>query len=136
MDPRFLDHFHAPRNVGDLDAHDVQVEGVNPVCGDRLTLSLKFSPEGVAVARYRVAGCSGAIAAASAMSELVTGADLAAARAVDREAIDAALGGLPALKRHGADLAAETLERALAAWRGSPSPHGASRTGEQHVDQE
>jgi len=37
------------------------------------------------------------------------------AGAIDRDAIDGALGGLPALKRHGADLAAEGLRAALQA---------------------
>lgn len=132
VDPRFLDHFHQPRNVGDLDAPDVRVEGENPVCGDRLTLALELADGRIAAARYRVAGCSGAIAAASAMSELVQGAELTSAACVDRDAIDAALGGLPALKRHGADLAADTLKQALAATRQAPAP----RTGVPDVDQE
>ncbi|MBX3465588.1 MAG: iron-sulfur cluster assembly scaffold protein [Planctomycetes bacterium] len=114
MDP-FTDHFQSPRNVGDLARPDARVEVDNPVCGDRLTLALRVEGGRVVEVAWRVLGCSGAIAAASAMSEQVKGRDLAAAGAVDRDAIDRALGGLPALKRHGADLAAQGLRAALAA---------------------
>lgn len=116
MDP-FTDHFEAPRNVGDLARADARAAVDNPVCGDRLTLALRLEAGRVVEVAWRVLGCSGAIAAASAMSELVKGRDLAAAAAVDRDAIDRALGGLPALKRHGADLAADGLRAALAAPR-------------------
>lgn len=113
MDP-FTDHFKAPRNVGDLARPDARVDVDNPVCGDRLTLALRVEAGQVVEVAWRVLGCSGAIAAASAMSELVKGRAVAEA-AVDRDAIDRALGGLPALKRHGADLAADGLRAALAA---------------------
>lgn len=114
MDP-FTDHFKTPRNVGDLARPDARVDVNNPVCGDRLTLALRVESGQVAEVAWRVLGCSGAIAAASAMSELVKGRAVSEAAAVDRDAIDGALGGLPALKRHGADLAAEGLQAALAA---------------------
>ncbi|MEZ6189124.1 MAG: iron-sulfur cluster assembly scaffold protein [Planctomycetota bacterium] len=136
VDPRFLEHFQHPRNVGDLTHPDVCVEGENPVCGDRLRLALALEGETVGAVRYRVSGCSGAIAAASVMSELVQGRALGEVARVDRQAIDAALGGLPALKRHGADLAADTLHQALAARRAAPAPESAARAGEPDGDQE
>ena len=113
MDPRFLEHFRSPRNVGDLDPADGRAAVENPVCGDRIQLAVRLDGARVAALAYRVQGCSGAIAAASVMSELAQGEPLARARQIDRDAIDAALGGLPALKRHGADLAADGLLAAL-----------------------
>lgn len=113
MDPRFLDHFQNPRNVGELGDPDGSAAVENPVCGDRIQLQLRLDGDAVAAVAYRVQGCSGAIAAASAVSELATGAPLAQARALDRDAVSAALGGLPTLKRHGADLAADGLQAAL-----------------------
>jgi nitrogen fixation NifU-like protein len=109
-----MDHFHHPRNVGDLASPGAtRVEVENPICGDRLTLTIRVEADRVAEVAWRVLGCSGAIAAASAMSELVKGRELRSAVAVDRDAVDRALGGLPALKRHGADLAADGLAAAL-----------------------
>lgn len=113
MDPRFLDHFQNPRHVGELDDPDARVEVENPVCGDQLTLCLGLSGDVVAAIAYRVRGCSGAVAAASVMSELALGRSTAQARGLDRDTISEALGGLPALKRHGADLAADGLRQAL-----------------------
>jgi nitrogen fixation protein NifU and related proteins len=109
-----MDHFQHPRNVGDLASPGAtRVEVENPVCGDRLTLTVRLEADRVAEVAWRVLGCSGAIAGASAMSELVKGREVTTAAAVDRDAIDRALGGLPALKRHGADLAADGLAAAL-----------------------
>jgi nitrogen fixation NifU-like protein len=118
MDPRFLDHFQNPRNVGRLEDPNGTAQVDNPVCGDELQLDLELEGERVTRVAWKVRGCSGAIAAASAMSELVQGRTVAEAAAVDRDAIEAALGGLPALKRHGADLAADGLRAALDAARG------------------
>ncbi|MGE0712588.1 MAG: iron-sulfur cluster assembly scaffold protein [Planctomycetota bacterium] len=115
MNPVFLDHFQHPRHVGRLAAPDAEVSLENPVCGDQLTLGLRVQAGAVAEVAFQVRGCSGAIAAASALCELVQGRALAAVAEIDRDAVDQALGGLPALKRHGADLAAAGLRQALAA---------------------
>jgi nitrogen fixation NifU-like protein len=114
MDPRFLDHFQNPRHVGELTDPDARVEVENPVCGDQLTLCLGLTGDVVAAIAYRVRGCSGAVAAASVMSELALGQPVSQARTLDTDTISQALGGLPALKRHGADLAADGLRKALA----------------------
>jgi nitrogen fixation protein NifU and related proteins len=121
VDPRFQQHFDHPRNRGDLDGQapdgslEVRVAVDNPVCGDELELDLRLDPvsDRVVEIAWRVRGCSGAVAAASAMSVLVGDASLDAARTVDRDTIDGELGGLPVMKRHGADLAAKGLKTAL-----------------------
>lgn len=115
MNPRFLDHFRNPRNVGELEEATAQAEVENPVCGDRIRVAVRLDVAQVAQVAYWVEGCSGAIASASVMSELASDVSLSEARTIDRDAIDAALGGLPQLKRHGADLAADGLRAALAA---------------------
>lgn len=108
-----LDHFQAPRNTGELEHADTEAEAENPVCGDRLHVWLRIEGDTVAAVRWRAAGCAPAIAAASAMSELVRGRSLSEARALDRQAVDAALGGLPARKAHAAALAITALRQAL-----------------------
>jgi nitrogen fixation NifU-like protein len=113
LDPRFLDHFQNPRNVGDLPSADVRVHVENPVCGDTLDLAIALEGDRVKAAKYRVLGCSGAIASASVATDRIVGQSLAEARALDARAIDAALGGLPQLKKHGADLAAEAIAAAV-----------------------
>lgn len=115
MDPRFLDHFNNPRNVGTLeDAHGSATVS-NPVCGDQITVTVRLDGARVEGIAFKVLGCSGAIAAASAMSELVHGKTIAEAEGLDVAAVDEALGGLPTLKRHGADLAIDGLRAVLSA---------------------
>ena len=114
MDPRYLDHFNNPRNVGELDDPHGTCTVENPVCGDRIQMTVRLANDRISSIAYTVQGCSGAIAAASAMCELVGGKTVSEASAVDRDVIAAALGGLPTLKRHGADLAAEGLRAVLA----------------------
>lgn len=113
MDPRYLDHFNSPRNVGRLPNPDGASETENPVCGDRIQLTVGLEDGQVSSIAYKVQGCSGAIASASAMTELVLGKQVTDALQLDRDAIAVALGGLPTLKRHGADLAIEGLRAAL-----------------------
>ena len=113
LDPRFVDHFQNPRRVGDLPGATARVHVENPVCGDTLDLAAIIEDGLVKEARFRVLGCSGAIASASVAVDMISGQPLAAARALDARAIDAALGGLPVLKRHGADLAAEAVATLL-----------------------
>lgn len=115
MNPVFVDHFRHPRHQGRLDAPDVEVEVSNPVCGDELRLGFGVAEGVIREVAFQVRGCAGAIAAASALCELVAGESLDAVGSVDRDTVDQALGGLPALKRHGADLAVSGLSRALAA---------------------
>ena len=85
----------------------------NPVYGNLVRICLRVAGEHVGVARFKAFGCSATIAAASITTELVTGASVAAARGLDAAAIERALGGLPAEKRHCAAVAAVALQRAL-----------------------
>lgn len=133
LDPRYLDHFQRPRHAARLAEPDVEVSSENPVCGDQLTLGLKVREGRIAELGYSVRGCSGSIAAASALSELACGRTPREAFGIDRDAVDAALGGLPQLKRHGADLAAEALRRALAALAAAANQRGPSPTPEEQA---
>lgn len=62
---------------------------------------------------WQANGCVPAMAAASAMSEMLHGMALDQARALDRRAVADALGGLPARKAHAALLAASVLHQAI-----------------------
>ena len=108
-----LDHFQSPRNVGELEAADAEAEDENPVCGDRLHIWLRVRDGVVEEARWRAEGCAPAIAAASVTSELLRGMPVEQARALDRQTISDALGGLPARKAHAAALAVSSVRKAL-----------------------
>ncbi len=72
-----LDHNRHPRNFGRLDAPNASAEGHNPLCGDRLTLSLKLAGDRIEDIRFEGKGCAISTASASLMSEAVKGKDRA-----------------------------------------------------------
>ncbi|MBY0359064.1 MAG: SUF system NifU family Fe-S cluster assembly protein [Candidatus Obscuribacterales bacterium] len=73
-----LDHYHQPRNQGVLEGPSVlTVEGVNPLCGDELTLYLDVKDGLIADVAIKSHGCSINTASASMMTESVKGQPLA-----------------------------------------------------------
>jgi len=108
-----LDHFQNPRNAGDIVGADAVAEIENPVCGDVLRLSLKISSGRIADIRFKAKGCVPSMACASALTELAEGKTLNDARAIDRNQLIAAVGGLPQASTHAAQLALDALFTAL-----------------------
>ena len=69
-----LDHGRKPRNFRRLEDADRTSRGDNPMCGDRMELFLKLSPEGgIADAAFQGRGCAISMASASLMTETVKG---------------------------------------------------------------
>src|ERR1700683_2063530 len=110
---QLLDHFQNPRNAGEIADADAVSEIENPACGDILRLSLKASVDRITQVRFKAKGCVAAIACASALTDLVVGKTLKEARALRREDVSAAVGGLPQASTHAAQLALDALSAAL-----------------------
>ena len=68
-----LDHNRHPRNFGELEDPDRVVEGVNPLCGDRMTLYVKFDDDKVQDIRFKGTGCAISVASSSLMTEKAKG---------------------------------------------------------------
>lgn len=80
-----LDHYKKPRNFGILEAPDLHAEGNNPLCGDRLFLTVKMKGDTIEDLRFKGAGCAISTASASIMTESVKGRSKAdAVRLFDR----------------------------------------------------
>jgi nitrogen fixation protein NifU and related proteins len=77
-----LDHNKHPRNFGRLDPHDAEAKGHNPLCGDRLTITLQREGNRIADIRFEGNGCAISVASASMMTEAVKGKDRAAVAAL------------------------------------------------------
>jgi nitrogen fixation NifU-like protein len=77
-----LDHNKRPRNFGSLGTESAHAEGHNPLCGDRLTVSLRMDGERIEDIRFEGKGCAISTASASLMTEAVKGKDRAAVRAL------------------------------------------------------
>ncbi|RMF89034.1 MAG: iron-sulfur cluster assembly scaffold protein [Nitrospinota bacterium] len=113
----FLDHFKNPRNTGEIKDPDGMATVSNPVCGDTMKLFLRIEGDRITEIRYKTFGCEASIAASSVLTTLVKSRSLAEATALTPEEISQALGGLPRVKQHAADLVIEALEEALDDYR-------------------
>ena len=68
-----LDHNRQPRNFGELEHADRVIEGVNPLCGDRMTLYVNLDGERVSDIRFKGTGCAISVASSSLMTEKAKG---------------------------------------------------------------
>jgi len=68
-----LDHYRNPRSHGLLDEPDAQAEGQNPLCGDEVTVSVRFDGDAIAEVGFEGRGCAISQAATSMLTELVQG---------------------------------------------------------------
>ncbi len=68
-----LDHRRNPRNFGVLDEADRVVDGVNPLCGDKLKLYIKLDDDKIEDIRFEGTGCAISVASTSLMTERVKG---------------------------------------------------------------
>ena len=68
-----LDHNRSPRNFGRLEPADAQAAGHNPLCGDKLNLTLRLQGDRVQDLRFEGQGCAISTASASLMTEAVKG---------------------------------------------------------------
>ncbi|MFZ0803196.1 MAG: iron-sulfur cluster assembly scaffold protein [Terriglobales bacterium] len=108
-----LDHFQNPRNPGTVAGPDAAAQLENPACGDILKLTLKIIDGRIAEICFLARGCVPAMACGSAVTELVKGRTVEDARALQREELLSAVGGLPEASTHASHLAMETLAKAL-----------------------
>ena len=108
-----LDHFQNPRNAGEIAGADAMAEIENPACGDVLRLTLKVNERRITAVRFKARGCVASVACASALTELLADRTIEEARSLRREAVIAAVGGLPQASTHAAQLALDALSAAL-----------------------
>lgn len=67
------DHARKPRNFRALEGADRQVEGYNPLCGDRFTIYLKMDGDVIADVSFQGSGCAISTASASMMTQALKG---------------------------------------------------------------
>ena len=99
--------------MGELADANAVAEESNPVCGDRLRLSLRVSGSRIEAAQFLAYGCPPTLVCGSVLTELVLGISITEAERLTRKELVDAVGGLPSRKQHAAALAIETLKAAL-----------------------
>ena len=115
---KVFEHFRNPRNVGEIpDADGVGTVG-NPVCGDLMTVYIKVKEGRVEDVKFKTFGYAAAIATSSMITELAKGKTLDEAAKITRQDVADSLGGLPPIKMHCSNLAADALQAAIKNYRG------------------
>lgn len=110
---KVMDHFKNPRNMGEIpDADGVGTVG-NPVCGDMMTIYIKVKENRISDIKFKTFGCGAAIATSSMTTELAKGKTLEEALKITRGDVADALEGLPPIKMHCSNLAADALHAAI-----------------------
>src|SRR5437764_11955589 len=82
-----LDHYKSPRGHGLIADADAQAEGQNPLCGDEVTVSVKFGADGETIEQvgFEGQGCAISQAATSMLTELVVGRTATDVAAIPKE---------------------------------------------------
>jgi nitrogen fixation NifU-like protein len=117
----FKDHIANPRNAGELPDANATGEESNPVCGDRMRISLRVREGRIEAVGFLAYGCPPTLVCGSMLTELINGKTVEEATRLTRKDLVDAVGGLPSRKQHAAALAIETLRAALSSGANPPS---------------
>jgi NifU-like protein involved in Fe-S cluster formation len=113
-----MDHFVNPRNVGAIENPDGHSEVGSPQCGDAMNLDIEIDEnDRIADIRFRTFGCAGAIASASALTEMAKGLPVEEALKIKNSQIADFLGGMPPEKYHCSVMGQQALKSAVADFR-------------------
>ena len=114
---KVMDHFRNPRNMGEIpDADGIGTVG-NPVCGDMMTIYIKVKDNHIEDVKFKTFGCGAAVATSSMVTEIAKGKTLDEAMKITRASVADSLGGLPPIKMHCSNLAADALHAAIEDYR-------------------
>ena len=110
---KVMDHFANPRNSRKMeDANGVGTVG-NPTCGDLMTIYIKAEDNVIQDISFQTFGCGAAIATSSMITEIAVGKTLEEALEISRNDVAEELDGLPPVKMHYSNLAADGLKAAI-----------------------
>jgi len=114
---KVMDHFLNPRNVGKLENASGVGEVGNPTCGDIMHIEIEVEADTIKDIKFRTFGCAAAIATSSMVTDMVKGKTLDEAEKVTNRTVAEALDGLPPVKMHCSNLAADALHAAIINYR-------------------
>ncbi len=114
---KVMDHFTNPRNVGEIENADGVGEVGNARCGDIMKLWIKVEGGIISDIKFKTFGCGAAIATSSVITELALGKTVEEAEEITNRSVAEELEGLPPLKMHCSNLAADALRAAIGDYR-------------------
>ncbi|MFH1286103.1 MAG: Fe-S cluster assembly scaffold protein NifU [Candidatus Micrarchaeota archaeon] len=110
---KVINHFMHPRNVGEMKNADGIGKVGNKVCGDVMYVYIKVKNGKIADIKFKTMGCAAAIATSSMVTERAKGKTLENAARITRDDVAEKLEGLPPIKMHCSNLAADALRAAI-----------------------
>jgi nitrogen fixation NifU-like protein len=112
--PKILELFRNPKNLGKMEDATVTAVAGNPSCGDMIIFYLKInSKDVIEKASFESYGCAANIATSSIVTEMIKGMKLKDAWQISWKSVVEAVGGLPSVKFHCGILAVGALKRAI-----------------------
>ena len=110
---KVMDHFANPRNSGEMENPDGVGTVGNPTCVDLMTIYIKVKDDVITDISFQTFGCGAAIATSSMITEIAIGKTLEEALKISRNDVAEELDGLPPVKMHCSNLAADALKAAI-----------------------
>jgi len=114
---KVIQHFEHPHNMGELKNPDGVGTVGNLVCGDVMKFFIKVKKDRIANIKFKTMGCAAAIATSSMITDLAKGKTLDEAMKITRDEVAGNLQGLPPIKMHCSNLAADALRAAIEDYR-------------------
>lgn len=118
---KVFEHFKNPRNMGEMKDADAVGEVGNPTCGDLMYIYIKVEEQDgqeiIDDISFQTFGCGAAIATSSMVTEMAKGKSLDEALKITRNDVAESLDGLPPIKMHCSNLAADGLHDAINKYR-------------------
>ncbi len=112
------DHYMNPRNTGVIENASGEGTVGNPVCGDIMTIYINVDEnERLTDVKFSTFGCGAAIATSSMITEMAVGMTVDEAYNITRNDVAEELDGLPPIKMHCSNLAADALQAAIDNYR-------------------
>lgn len=115
---KVMDHFANPRNTGVIENPSGEGTVGNPTCGDLMTIYIDVDEnEIIKDIKFKTFGCGAAIATSSMITEMAIGKTVDEALKISRNDVAEELDGLPPVKMHCSNLAADALTAAIENYR-------------------
>jgi nitrogen fixation NifU-like protein len=114
---KVMDMFRNPKNMGEIENPDGIGRVGNPKCGDLMELYIKVENDIITDVKFKTFGCAAAIATSSMITEMAKGKTLDEALKITRQDVADELEGLPPIKMHCSNLAADALKAAIEDYR-------------------
>ena len=132
---QILDHYKNPRGYGVVEDADARAEGMNPLCGDEVTISVAFADDGDTIRdiAFEGRGCAISQAASSMLMEMVKGRKASEVAAMPKDDLLDEIGiPLTPIRLKCAILGLGVLKVALHKAKGTPLP--AEWTGSSELE--